>query len=288
MTEELWRTALATIRNRFLIGHESHPGLKVALVHGLPAPTETNEGELHPPWSRIKDKTIETMAELYTADVKGVGFQFFGEASYGPRCRAFRNHFVSVNFAGYRLLRLLGNDAAKCLRDIPDNRLTEAHQDSLIERPDLYCWLWVVFDLAWGQRFPPLAAERHCWKPGVTSHQDWLWRSHRGLDVPDGVPEYFHSELPDALLASVYAIDMLLAETPDTKTDKQKKVSSKPKPGTVRMLKQFGQALRREGKGVVQAEFAEHYAEANSLSISGDSLLRQYRRHRQKEEKSGQ
>jgi DNA-binding CsgD family transcriptional regulator len=220
MSKPLWHSALETLRARFLAGATSHPGLKCLLVHAGPGERK-REDEIPPIWGRVLTK-LDTFGDDRTYP----NLHFGCGGRYEPRIQtleqarttdeesqAWRNLYFAGERAALTLFQQLATAAGICLESLPPERTASIAPDSFSRSSEFFRWACAVYDLAWSESHPVLAAPRRYWDAGNEPRicrLDYLWSSHVGPGRPDGAPDYYFAELTDVFMASVYAIDLLL------------------------------------------------------------------------------
>ncbi|MCH7870465.1 MAG: hypothetical protein IID33_02075 [Planctomycetes bacterium] len=168
---------------------------------------------------------LDEVPRLYrNVKLVNIGWSDYGVGDRPGQVARRRHSFIGPNEGSDRF-RALAADAGRCLVDVPTKHLSGIEFESINASRAFNRWVWSVYDLAWrGNTGSPLRAERKLWESGfptspydVEFYRRFIKGGQRNPLNPsvfakwaESLPDYFCSELSDAFMCSVYAIDILL------------------------------------------------------------------------------
>lgn len=201
-----WRDSLATLRHRFEAAANRHPGLKVILYHAGPGEYDKLE---------TKPATHGDSALFLGADT------LYGDIDPEGRA-AGREIWFAENMPAIDEFRRLAEPAGECVSALPPEATEGVPVESLRAR-GWTRWTFLLFDLAWKQPNDSIfKARKSTWLPNDILVQ-YSKAALRGLvkcglrrpilsSWANQLPDYFCSELPDAMTASADAATILLGK----------------------------------------------------------------------------
>lgn len=211
MSNELWRTALSTVRSRFESGAQQYHGVCCVLIHAGPGQ---------------RDRLWETPRVAPKGKLVDGSFAVYRQAGTPEQC-TWRRHYYIGEPTGVHLFWSLAADAGRALLGKSSAAFQAFPRETLSASTDRHRWLWTLFDLAWQQRIgSPLKAAKLIWDRehmGITTfpHDTAQLRGLNkifggGSDIlrrwSERLPDYFCSEVRNVFMASVYAIDIVLSD----------------------------------------------------------------------------